>query len=73
MDWLMTLGAGALIGIGIIGRTRPDLLWRLYSLEPRWRKDNPEQPKNWKTKAHKQGYFMIGFGIFSIILAYLLG
>ena len=69
----MTLGAVLLIVVGIIGKSRPDLLWRLYSLEPRWRKDNPEQPQNWAEKANKQGNYIIITGVFFFILAFVLG
>jgi hypothetical protein len=51
---------------------RPDLLWRLYSLEPRWHKENPEQPQNWHTKAKQQGYIFIASGVIFVLLAFVL-
>lgn len=73
MDWILAAGGILLVIIGIIARIRDDLLWRLYSLEPRWRKDNPEMPENWQDKAAKQGIYLIAFGIFTIVLAFVLG
>lgn len=72
MDWILALGGITLIAVGLIGKFHADLLWRLYSLEPRWRKDNPEQPDNWQAKASKQGYYLIAFGIIFILLAFAL-
>ena len=72
MDYIMAIGGLVMVGIGLLGVFRPDLLWRLYSLEPRWRKENPEQPWNWPRKARRQGYAIIGFGIFFVVLSFLL-
>lgn len=69
MDWLIAAGGLIFVGIGILARTRPDLLWRLYSLEPRWRKDNPEQPDDWDTIATKHSTFLVGFGIIFLVLS----
>lgn len=72
MDWILAVGGLLMVGIGLVGKWRPNLLWRLYSLEPRWRKDNPEQPDNWKATASKQGGWLIGFGIITVMLAIVL-
>jgi hypothetical protein len=73
MDWIIALGGFTMAIIGLVGRFRPDLLWRLYSLEPRWRKNNPEQPDNWQEQAKKQGLYLFIFGVFFFILAFALG
>jgi hypothetical protein len=72
MDWILALGGIILIGLGLIARFKPDYLWRLYSLEPRWRKDNPEQAENWIEKAKGQGYYFLAFGVISILLSVAL-
>lgn len=73
MDWLIAGGGIIMMVIGLIGLFRPELLWRLYSLEKRWRKNNPEQPEDWQKQATKQGLFLIGFGLLFVMLAFVLG
>ena len=72
MDYIMAIGGLVMVGIGLVGVFRPDLLWRLYSLEPRWRKENPEQPWNWPRKSRRQGYIIVAVGIFFVVLSFLL-
>jgi hypothetical protein len=72
MDWLLALGGFLLMLIGFMGMFRPDLLWRLYSLEPRWRNDNPEKPDDWQSKAKRQGYTYITVGAIFVLLAFVL-
>jgi hypothetical protein len=73
MDWILALGGLILMLVGFVGMFRPDLLWRLYALEPRWRKENPEQPQNWQAKAKQQGYIFIASGVMFVLLAFVLG
>ena len=72
MDWILALGGLILMLVGFVGMLRPDLLWRLYSLEPRWHKEHPEQPQNWHAQAKKQGYIFIASGVIFILLAFVL-
>lgn len=72
MDWILALGGVFLIGLGTVARFRPNVLWRFYSLEPRWRKDNPEQPKDWTTKAKRQSYYLTGFGCIVVLMSIAL-
>jgi hypothetical protein len=72
MDWLLAPGGLLLMGIGFVGLLRPDLLWRLYSMEPRWRKEHPEQPPNWSAQAKRQGYIFIASGVIFVLLAVVL-
>lgn len=72
MDWILALGGLVMISIGIVGKIRADWLWRLYSLEPRWRKDNPDKPEDWSAKASKQGNYIIIIGMIAVILSVVL-
>jgi hypothetical protein len=72
MDGLLGLGGFILMVIGLVGMFRPDWLWRLYMLEPRWRKDNPEKPDNWLSKAKRHGYIYAALGIIFVLLAFVL-
>lgn len=72
MDWLIAAGGLVFIIIGIVARTRPDLLWRLYSLEPRWRKDHPEKPDTWQTTANNHSTYLIGFGVIFIVISIMV-
>jgi hypothetical protein len=72
MDWILALGGLFLIGLGIVARFRPNSLWRFYSLEPRWRKDNPEQPEDWIDKAKRQSYYLVGFGCIVVLMSIAL-
>ena len=73
MDWILALGGVVLIGIGIAAYFRPDLIWRLYSLEPRWRAENPEQPDDWNDKTRQQTKYYVGIGCISLLLSLALG
>ncbi|MGB1285966.1 MAG: hypothetical protein ACPG7F_05485 [Aggregatilineales bacterium] len=73
MDLLSLAGGGAFIIIGFLGLFRDDLLWRLYSLERRWREEHPEQPKNWASLAKRQGYAFVGVGILFILMGVIIG
>ena len=70
--WLL-VGGFILIALGLMCQFRPDLIWRLYSLEPRWRRDNPTQPANWNEKIRRQGYAFLAAGIVFIVIAISLG
>jgi hypothetical protein len=72
MDFILVLGGLAMVVIGLVGVFRADLLWRLYSMEPRWRRENPEKPWNWENKARRQGYVFVMLGLVFVVLSYLL-
>ncbi|MDQ7026025.1 MAG: hypothetical protein Q9P01_01700 [Anaerolineae bacterium] len=72
MDWLLAAGGLILMLLGVIGMFRPALLWRLYVLEPRWRKDNPEKPDDWTAKSKRQGYIFSTLGVIFILLSFVL-
>ena len=72
MDGFLALGGFILMVIGLVGMMRPDALWRLYALEPRWRKDNPEKPEDWQSKAKRHGYLYATLGVIFVLLALVL-
>ena len=72
MDGFLAIGGFTLIIIGLVGMLRPEWLWRLYALEPRWRKDNPEQPDDWQSKAKRHGYLYAALGVIFVLLALVL-
>jgi len=49
-DGLLILGGLAFWLLGGLCYFRRDWVWRLYSLEPRWRADNPERTAAWDAK-----------------------
>lgn len=69
MDFLMVIGGLMLIGIGAIARFKPQMLWDLYSIEPRWKRDHPDQPDDWDTRAHRHAPFYFAVGIIFILLS----
>ncbi len=73
MDWILAFGGVVLMSIGIAAYYRPNLIWRLYSLEPRWRTEHPEQPADWHTKTRQQSKYYLGFGCISLLLSLALG
>jgi len=69
-DGLSILGGLLFLILAGLCRFRPDLVWRLYSLEPRWRKENPERTDTWDRKTQRSaiyyvfvGLAFIGFGL----------
>ena len=72
MDFLLIIGSISLIIIGFVARFREDWLWQLYQLEPRWRRDNPEQPKDWDKRARRHGTFYISFGVIFFMMAIII-
>jgi hypothetical protein len=70
--WLL-VGGIILTTLGLACQFRPDLIWRLYSLEPRWRRENPTQPANWAVTVRRQGYIFIAAGLGFIALGLTIG
>ena len=70
--WLF-IGGLTLIVLGLTCQFRPDLIWKLYSLEPRWRRENPTQPANWQARVRQQGYVFLVAGGGFLIIGFSLG
>lgn len=73
MDIYIALGAAAFFILGIIAYLKPDLLWRIYRIEPRWRRDNVEKPADWPKRAKRQGYYFIGISIAAFLFGLAIG
>jgi hypothetical protein len=73
MDGWLLGGGLILIVLGVTCQFRPDLIWRLYSLEPRWRRDHPTQPANWTMIVRRQGYVFLAAGVVFALMGISLG
>ena len=51
---------------------RQDLVWRLYSLEPRWRKDNPERTAAWDAKTRRSALIFVLIGVGFVALGLMI-
>lgn len=72
MDPLIAIGAVVLFVIGGVARFKPDMLWQIYSIEPRWKREHPEQPDDWAQKAQRQSVFFFASGIVFFLLSFLV-
>ena len=59
-DGILIIGGIAFWILGGLCYFRRDLVWRLYSLEPRWRADNPERTEA-KTRRSALVFALLGF------------
>lgn len=63
-DFIMIAGGLVFLVLAGLCLSRRDLVWRLYSLEPRWRKENPERTDAWDAKTQRSAmyYALVGIG-----------
>lgn len=63
-DFIMIAGGFIFLILAGLCLSRRDLVWRLYSLEPRWRKENPERTTAWDAKTQRSAmyYALVGIG-----------
>ncbi len=71
-DGIMILGGIAFWILAGLCYFRLDLVWRLYSLEPRWRKDNPERTEAWDTKTRRSALIFVLAGIAFVALGLVI-
>lgn len=71
-DAIMILGGIAFWVLAGLCTFRRDMVWRLYSLEPRWRKDNPERTEAWDTKTRRSALVFVFLGIVFVALGVLI-
>ena len=71
-DGIMILGGIAFWVLGGLCAFRRDLVWRLYSLEPRWRIDNPERTATWDAKTRRSALIFVLLGIVFVALGILI-
>ncbi len=67
-DWILILGGAAFWVLAGLCAFRRDLVWRLYSLEPRWRRDNPERTAAWDRKTQRSAWM---FGLLGMVFVAL--
>ena len=71
-DGLLIIGGMLFLILAGLCRFRLDLVWKLYSLEPRWREENPERTDIWdiKTRRYAVYYALVGlaFIAFGLII-----
>lgn len=71
-DGILLLGGGVFWVLAGLCYFRRDLIWKLYSLEPRWRKDNPERTDKWDEKTQRYATYFLLVGIVFIALGFLI-
>ena len=71
-DWILILGGFVFWLLAVLCLFRRDIVWRLYSLEPRWRKDNPERTAAWDEKTRRSAYIFVLLGIVFVALGLLI-
>ncbi|MDE2856119.1 MAG: hypothetical protein OXN88_18250 [Chloroflexota bacterium] len=71
-DWLLILGGIAFWILAGLCAYRRDLVWRLYSLEPRWRLDNPERTDAWDAKTRRSALIFALLGVVFVALGLLI-
>ena len=67
-DWLFFIGGIIFIILSGLAFFRRDLVWRLYSLEPRWRRDNPERTPEWDERTKRSSIVFLGIGLIFTVL-----
>lgn len=71
-DGIMILGGIAFWILSGMCYLRRDWVWRLYSLEPRWRKDNPERTEAWDAKTKRSALIFALLGVVFVALGLLI-
>ena len=71
-DGILILGGFVFWLLAVLCLFRRDIVWRLYSLEPRWRADNPERTDAWDAKTQRSAYIFVLLGIVFVALGLLI-
>jgi hypothetical protein len=69
-DWIFFVGGMIFVALGAVSYINADLLWRIYSLEPRWHRHNPDKPEDWTARARKHGFYFLIIGAIFVVLGY---
>jgi len=67
-DWLSFVGGVVLIVLGVVSWANPHLVWKLYSLDRKWREENPERTPQWDARTRRFGSIFVAAGGFFVIL-----
>ncbi len=74
MDIYIAVGATLFLALGVVAYLSPHHLWRLYRIEPRWKRENPEEPpEDWPARARRQGYYFIGMSVAAFLFGLAIG
>ena len=71
-DGILILGGAAFWILSALCCWRRDLVWRLYSLEPRWREDNPQRTPAWDAKTRRSALIFALLGAIFVAMGFLL-
>jgi len=71
-DGILILGGIAFWILAGLCAYRRDWVWRLYSLEPRWRMDNPERTETWDAKTRRSSLIFALLGIVFVALGVMI-
>ncbi len=71
-DWILILGGIAFWILSGLCALRRDWVWRLYSLEPRWRADNPQRTAAWDAKTRRSATIFALVGLAFVALGVLI-
>ncbi len=71
-DGILILGGIAFWVLSGMCALRRDWVWRLYSLEPRWRADNPERTAAWDAKTRRSATIFALVGVAFVALGLLI-
>jgi len=71
-DGILILGGIAFWILGGLCAFRRDWVWRLYSMEPRWRADNPERTEAWDAKTQRSAHIFALLGLVFVALGIVL-
>ena len=71
-DGILILGGIAFWILAVLCYFRRDWVWRLYSLEPRWCKDNPERTEAWDARTRRSAYIFLLLGVVFVALGLLI-
>ena len=71
-DAILVLGGIAFWILSYLCWRRRDLVWRLYSLEPRWRMDNPQRSSAFDAKTRRSAPVFALLGVVFVALGLLI-
>lgn len=71
-DGILILGGIAFWLLSGMCALRRDWVWQLYSLEPRWRADNPERTAAWDAKTRRSATIFALAGMAFVALGVLI-
>lgn len=68
-DPILFIGGMLFLWLAYLSYFDLDRLWRIYSMDRRWRERNPERDAQWEHKTRRYGILFIGMGLGALILS----